>query len=79
MGQIIDRLLCSALDLNIMFWAFLFFASCAVFISYLKGAEDLYQYTIRIAWYTAVMTIGFTIILEAIKFTKEVLGSGCVI
>jgi hypothetical protein len=78
MGAIFDKLLCSSLTMTNYFWAFMLFAICAIFLAYLKDSEDMWQYFMKVVWYLMMLIIGSGIIIESIRFTKTVMGSGCV-
>jgi hypothetical protein len=71
-----DRITSAVTDMMIYFWAFMFFGSLAIVFAYLKGSEDMWQFFMRVVWYTMEMLIGFGIIIESIKLIRTLTGVG---
>ena len=71
-----DKVTGAMTDLMIYFWAFMVAIMLAIIFAYLQGAENIWQFFVRVLWYSGEMIIGFGIIMEAIKFIRTLTGVG---
>ena len=69
-----DALTGAVTDMTLYLWASLFAVTLAIFFAYISGSENLFQFLVRVIWYSGEMIIGFGIIVEGIKFIRISFG-----
>jgi len=69
-----DKLTAAVTDITLYLWASLFIVILAIFFAYITGADSMFQFLVRVIWYSGEMLIGFTIIVEGIRFLRITWG-----
>jgi parallel beta-helix repeat protein len=69
-----DKLTAAVTDMTLYLWASLFIVILAIFFAYIQGADSMFQFLVRVIWYSGEMLIGFTIIVEGIKVIRTLTG-----